>query len=139
VAKPLISPAARADIIDIGDFIALDNPLRAASFAAEVEAKILEAGVRPGSFQKRDDPREGSRPARNGRYPIFVVEAVDEVRIVRVIRGSRDLPRPFRSWRRPFHIEARQGTGETAGNARGPAWRSGATGRFSGGMATERA
>jgi len=139
VAKPLISPAAWADLIDIGDFIALDNPLRAASFVAWTEAKIVEAGERPGSFQKRYDPREGPRPARNGRYPIFVVEAVDEVRIVRVIQGSRDLPRPFWSWRHPLHIEPRQGTGETAGNARGPAWRSGATGRFSGGMAVERA
>jgi len=51
------------DLIDIGGFRALDNPLRAAAFVAWTEAKIVEAGERPGSFQKRCDPREGPRPA----------------------------------------------------------------------------
>ena len=55
MAKLVILPAARADLIDIGDFIALDNPPRAFSFIAEIEAKIMEIGKRPGSFQKRDD------------------------------------------------------------------------------------
>jgi toxin ParE1/3/4 len=38
--KPLvISPAARGDLLDIAAFIAEDNPERALSFVAEVEAK----------------------------------------------------------------------------------------------------
>jgi len=45
VAKLVILPAARADLIDIGDFIALDNRPRAASFVAEIEAKIVEVGL----------------------------------------------------------------------------------------------
>ncbi|MEP6181215.1 MAG: type II toxin-antitoxin system RelE/ParE family toxin [Roseobacter sp.] len=61
MAQLVILPAARADLIDIGDFIALDNRLRAASFVAEIEAKILEVGERPGSFQKRDDLHKGLR------------------------------------------------------------------------------
>jgi len=93
VAKLVILPAARADLIDIGDFIALDNPSRAASFVAEIEAKIVEVGERPGSFQKRDDLHKGLRHARHGRYLIFFIEAGEEVQIVRVIQGSRDLPR----------------------------------------------
>ena len=51
--------------MDIGDFIALDNRSRAASFAAEIEAKIVEVGERPGSFQKRDDLHKGLRHARH--------------------------------------------------------------------------
>jgi len=93
VAKLVILPAARADLIDIGDFIALDNRPRAASFVAEIEAKIVEVGERPGSFQKRDDLHKGLRHARHGRYLIFFIEIGDEVRIVRVIQGARDLPR----------------------------------------------
>jgi len=81
VAKLVILPAARADLIDIGDFIALDNRPRAASFVAEIEAKIVEVGER--------------RHARHGRYLIFFIEKGDEVQIVRVIEGSRDLPRLF--------------------------------------------
>lgn len=95
MAKLVILPAARADLIDISDFIALDNRSRAASFVAEIEAKIIEVGKRPGSFQKRDDLHKGLRHARHGRYLIFFIEADDEVRIVRVIEGSRDLPRLF--------------------------------------------
>nr|WP_237072760.1 type II toxin-antitoxin system RelE/ParE family toxin [Pseudaestuariivita rosea] len=89
----VILPAAQADLIDIGDFIALDNPPRAASFVAEIEAKIREVGERPGSFQKRDDLHKGLRHARHGRYLIFFIETGDEVQIVRVMEGSRDLPR----------------------------------------------
>ena len=95
MAKLVILPAARADLIDIGDFIALDNRTRAASFVAEIEAKIVEVGERPGSFQKRDELNKGLRHARHGRYLIFFIEKGDEVQIVRVIEGSRDLPRLF--------------------------------------------
>jgi len=65
----VILPAARADLIEIGDFIALDNPERAASFVTEIETRLNDVAARPGSF-----------PAR------------DEVRIVRVLHGARDLP-----------------------------------------------
>ncbi|EDQ03470.1 Plasmid stabilization system [Sulfitobacter indolifex HEL-45] len=81
--------------MDIGDFIALDNRPRAASFVAEIEAKIVEVGERPGSFQKRDDLHKGLRHARHGRYLIFFIKVDEEVQIVRVIEGSRDLPRLF--------------------------------------------
>lgn len=95
MAKLVILPAARADLIDIGDFIALDNPPRAASFVAEIEAKIVEIGERPGSFQKRDDLNPGLRHAPHGRYLIFFIEKDQEVQIVRVLQGARDLPRLF--------------------------------------------
>ena len=95
MAKLVILPAARADLIDIGDFIALDNPPRAASFVAEIEAKIVEIGERPGSFQKRDDLHLGLRHAPHGRYLIFFIKRNGEVQIVRVLQGSRDLPRMF--------------------------------------------
>ncbi|UOA16606.1 type II toxin-antitoxin system RelE/ParE family toxin [Sulfitobacter dubius] len=95
MVKLVILPAARVDLIDIGDFIALDNRPRAASFVAEIEAKIVEVGERPDSFQKRDELHKGLRHARHGRYLIFFLEKGDEVQIVRVIEGSRDLPRLF--------------------------------------------
>ena len=96
MAKLVILPAARADIIDIGDFIALDNPPRAASFMAEIETKIVEIGERPDSFQKRDDLHKGLRHAPHGRYLIFFIEKDGEVQIVRVLQGSRNLPRLLR-------------------------------------------
>lgn len=93
---PWPSWLARADLIDIDDFIALDNPPRAASFVAEIEAKSVEIGERPDSFQRRDDLHSGLRHAPHGRHLIFFIERDGEVQIVRVIQGSRDLPRLLR-------------------------------------------
>ncbi len=90
-----ILPAARADLIEIGDFIAVDNPERAVCFVAEIEAKILAVAARPESFPARDELHAGLRSARHGRYLIFFVAVEDEVRIVRVLHGARDLPRLF--------------------------------------------
>lgn len=89
----VILPAARADLVEIGDFIALDNPERAASFVTEIEARLIQVAARPGSFPARDELHAGLRSARHGRYLIFFIDSDDEVRIVRVLHGSRDLPR----------------------------------------------
>jgi len=97
MAHLVILPAARADLIEIGDFIALDDPGRAASFVAEIEAKMRVAAERPMSFPARDELHEGLRAARHGRYLIFFVEQEDEVQVVRVLHGARDLPRAFES------------------------------------------
>ena len=92
VAHLIILPAARADLIEIGDFIAQDDPRRALSFVAEIEGRMREAAERPMSFPARDDLHEGLRAARHRRYLIFFVEEGDEVRVVRVLYGARDLP-----------------------------------------------
>lgn len=95
MARLVILPAARADLIEIGDFIAQDDPGRAASFVAEIEAKMRTAAERPMSFPARDELHEGLRSARHGRYLIFFVKQGDEVQVVRVLHGARDLPRMF--------------------------------------------
>jgi len=95
VPRLVVLPAARADLIEIGDFIAQDNPGRALSFLAEIEAKMQEASKHPKSFPARDDVCAGLRSARHGRYLIFFLNADDEVQIVRVLHGARDLPRIF--------------------------------------------
>lgn len=83
--------------MEIGDFIALDNPERAASFVAEIEATMREVALRPGSFPARRDLHDGLRVARHGRYLVFFLEATDEVQIVRVLHGARDLSRALTS------------------------------------------
>nr|WP_207160559.1 type II toxin-antitoxin system RelE/ParE family toxin [Rhodospirillum rubrum] len=89
----VILPAARLDLIEIGDFIALDNPQRAASFVAEIEARMIQAADHPASFPTRDELHQGLRSARHGRYLIFFIEDGDEVRVVRVLHGARDFQR----------------------------------------------
>ena len=55
----VILPAARRDLIEIGDFIALDNPKRALSFVAEIEAKITAIAERPGRFRHATSSMRG--------------------------------------------------------------------------------
>lgn len=90
------SPAARADLIGIGRYIAEDDPIRAESFVAELESKARQAAERPLSFIAREDLGPGLRAAVHGRYVLFFRELADEVRIVRVLHGARDLGRIFR-------------------------------------------
>lgn len=91
----VILPAAREDLIEIGDFIALDNPARASSFMEEIEMKMISIAKRPDSFSAREDLHKGLRSAQYGRYLIFFTKTKAEVRIVRIIHGARDLPGLF--------------------------------------------
>lgn len=91
MSRLVILPAARDDLSEISDFIAQDNPERAISFLAEIEARMLQAAERPESFPARDDLYEGLRSAHHGRYMIFFLDTGAEVQIVRVLHGARDL------------------------------------------------
>jgi toxin ParE1/3/4 len=91
----VFAPAARTDLTDIALFIAEDDPRRAESFVAELEAKARRIAERPNSFPVRDELSPGLRSAVHGRYVIFFRDMSDEVRIVRVLHGARDLKRVF--------------------------------------------
>lgn len=87
----VVLPAAKADLIEIGDYIAADNPPRALSFVAEIEARMLKILEMPSASLRRDDLHPGLRSVRYGRYGIYFIEVEDEVRIVRVLHTSRDV------------------------------------------------
>ncbi|MEJ5081272.1 type II toxin-antitoxin system RelE/ParE family toxin [Ochrobactrum sp. MYb379] len=89
---PFIRPAAQADLIEIGDYIAIDNPDRAISFIAEFEALIFSAiAVRPESFPARPDLGEGLRVARHHRYLVFFTHNAERIEVLRILHGARDL------------------------------------------------
>ena len=95
----LISPRAAADLDDIADYIARDNPARAATFVADLEAKCRAVAAAPGLYPARFDLAPGLRMAVHGRYLVLFRELPGEatVRIERVIHGARDLRRLRRS------------------------------------------
>lgn len=88
-----VRPAARIDLLDIGDFIAAENPKRALSFVDEIEAVFLKIASRPESFAIRHELADGLRAARHGVYLILFEADAEEVRITRVLHGARDLKR----------------------------------------------
>jgi toxin ParE1/3/4 len=91
----VFTPAARNDLLEIGAYIADDNPVRAESFVTELETKAYKAAERPRSFPERTDIGVGLRAAVHGRYLLLFRELDDEVRIVRIIHGGRNIPSLF--------------------------------------------
>lgn len=91
----LLSPLAAADLEDIADYIARDNPVRAASFVAELEATCRAVAATPDRYPARADLAPGLRMAVHGRYLVFFRDLPGEaaVRIERVLHSARNLPR----------------------------------------------
>jgi len=91
----VFAPAARDDLLTIGLYIAEDNPERADSFVAELEATARQIVEWPGSFPSRNDISPGLRAAIHGRYLLLFRDLGDEVRIVRILHGARNLQKIF--------------------------------------------
>lgn len=91
----LYLPAALADLKAITLYIAADNPDRATSFVNALRDKAAQTAERSGSFPLRKDLAPNLRVARHGRYLVFFEDGADDVRIVRVLHGARDLGRIF--------------------------------------------
>jgi toxin ParE1/3/4 len=91
----LLSPRAAADLEEIADYIARDNPLRAAAFVAELEAKCRAVAEAPHLHPARSDLAPGLRMAVHGRYLVLYRDLADEntVRVERVLHSARNLPR----------------------------------------------
>jgi toxin ParE1/3/4 len=91
----LLSPKAVADLEEIAEYIAQDNPVRAASFVAELEATCRSVAAAPELYPARTDLAPGLRMAVHGRYLVLYRDLTGEftVRIERVLHSARDLPR----------------------------------------------
>ncbi len=98
----LLSPRAAADLEEIADIIARDNPVRAMSFVAELEATCRAVAATPNLYPGRPDLAPGLRMAIHGRYLVFYRDLPDEgaVRVERVLHGARNLPRLLQKVRR---------------------------------------
>jgi toxin ParE1/3/4 len=86
-----ISPQAVADLQEIGDYIARDNPQRAASFVGELLAHSQRIAENPEAYPTRPELSEGLRSCAHQRYVIFFTASPERVRIERIIHGSRDI------------------------------------------------
>ncbi len=91
----LLSPRAAADLEDIAEYIARDNPERAATFIEELEATCRAVAATPDIYPARPDLAPGLRMAVHGRYLVLFRELPGQsaVRVERVLHGARNLPR----------------------------------------------
>ncbi len=89
---------AKADLTAIGDYIARDNPARAASFLSELMGKVNELATMAESFPTaRLRPYPYIRRRVHRQYAIFYSVNVMTQRVLvhRVIHTAQDLARIF--------------------------------------------
>ncbi len=89
-----LSPDAKAELEAIGDYIARDNPRRAASFIAELLEKCEGLATMPLGFPLV--PRYGAHGIRllvHGNYQIFyrtIGDPVALVDVLHIVHGARN-------------------------------------------------
>jgi len=93
VARLVFSPRASADLEEIGDYIARENPARAISFVEELREHCGAILVAPASYAPREELGAGVRMAIHGRYLILFRANVDVVRRERIRHSARRRPR----------------------------------------------
>jgi toxin ParE1/3/4 len=92
--KVVLSRAAQGVLAAIADFIAIDNPLRAATFVSELKQHCLKLGSAPYAHPVVvQRGRRAVRRAVHGNYLILYEVAANTVSVVRVMHGARDWER----------------------------------------------
>lgn len=95
--KVVITGAAKADLIAIGDFIRSDNPERALRFVEALLDRCEALADRPRAYPlvPRYEPL-GIRRAVYRGYLIFYRIHTDRIEIIRIVQGRRDYEALFR-------------------------------------------
>lgn len=87
----VITDEARSDLIRIGDYIALDNPRRAAGFVNELVESCLELADMPRAFSVV--PRYANLEIRrrvHGKYIIFYRVGAETIDVIHILGGAQD-------------------------------------------------
>ena len=93
--RPVFLPAAIADLEEIGDYIARDNPRRAASFVTELRSQCVKLTRSPEGYRLRPELGDGIRSCAYGNYVIFFTTRADALLIVRILHGAMDIESQF--------------------------------------------
>ena len=89
--KIVFTDAAKADLRDIGDWIAEDNPVRARSFIVELRRKTLSIGVNPRLYPLALNLEvQGIRRRLYRGYLIFYRVGENRIDILHILHGARD-------------------------------------------------
>ena len=86
-----ITPLAERDLESIADYVAQDNPSRAVTFIAELREQCRRIAANPQGYRKRPELGDELRSCAYGNYVLFFGTTSEEVTIIRVLHGARDL------------------------------------------------
>jgi len=91
MTKPAYTSAARQDLADILTCIARDKPRAAIEWVEKIEAKCLLIASQPAMGELHRQLGAGVRSNVVGRYVIFHRKSNDQIEILRVIPGDRNI------------------------------------------------
>ncbi|MBP2295404.1 type II toxin-antitoxin system RelE/ParE family toxin [Azospirillum rugosum] len=100
MARIIIAPRARTDLIDIGSYIGAANPAAADRLIQRFGDTFERLSERPLSGRPRAEIRPNLRSVPIDRYVIFYRPTEDGVEIVRVLHSARDVAPLFEGARR---------------------------------------
>jgi toxin ParE1/3/4 len=91
----LKKPLAEADLLDIWNFIANDNPEKADSLLERIDRKIKTLAENPDIGRKRNELLMDLRSFPVGNYLIFYRSINQGIEVIRILHGARDIPSFF--------------------------------------------
>ena len=91
------SPAAVADIEECADYIFKDSPRSAVRFVEELKRRCEKIAHSPLIGKARPELQRELRSLTFARYVIFYAVKSEQIRVERVLHGSRDLEAQFDS------------------------------------------
>jgi toxin ParE1/3/4 len=89
------SPRARSDFSDILDYKSESDPDSGLDFVTRLQLTCDQLAQMPGMGRKRDDLARGLRSFPVEKYLIFYRPVKDDIEIVRVLHGSRNIEKIF--------------------------------------------
>lgn len=87
----ILSPRARQDLTDIGDWIARDDPDRAITFVQELRAACRDLATFPRAYPPCPRFGPAARRRNHGAYAIIYDVTAEDVHVLTVVHGARDL------------------------------------------------
>lgn len=88
-------PEAEKDLEAIADYIALNNPARALSFVQELKEQCYQLLDNPKAYPLKPELGKNLRLCVYGKYLIFYTLKANELLLVRILQGARNLPAIF--------------------------------------------
>jgi len=93
--KLKVTAQAREDLREIEEYIGQHNPKAAVTFVQRLTERFQELCEMPGIGRKRDELAAGMRSSAVGNHLIFYYVEGENVVIVHVLHGRRDLENVF--------------------------------------------
>lgn len=91
--RAIVTPRAQADLLEIGAYIARDNPAAADRLIDKLAAKGQLLAEHPGIGSPHPQvPRSELRYIPVGIYLLFYRETAEGIEVVRYVHGRRNLP-----------------------------------------------